>query len=264
MNAISINTSAIRQFDGLYSLNDLHKLSGGESKHKPLNFLRAQQTQDLINEINHCSDMRRAVKTINGGDKKGSYGCKEIVYAYAMWISPAFMLAVIRAYDKLVAPAKPALALPSQKLHVRRLVEAKAKEIGGAKGDYGLVWSKVHNVCGCNKLDEMTPAMYYKACDYFNAVPVTGEQSLSLTHDVIDTNMQVIPKLKSDEYYRHGKVWKINQKCTDRAYGDDVVLVPFDPKRNGMYYTLVENGMVSNMKAVAFHETDIGRNFAIA
>lgn len=35
MNAISVANVAIRQFDNLYSLNDLHKASGGENRHKP-------------------------------------------------------------------------------------------------------------------------------------------------------------------------------------------------------------------------------------
>ena len=36
MNAIAISNVAIRQFDNLYSLNDLHKASGGEARHNQL------------------------------------------------------------------------------------------------------------------------------------------------------------------------------------------------------------------------------------
>lgn len=43
MNAISVANVAIRQFDNLYSLNDLHKAAGGEKRHQPANWLRSQQ-----------------------------------------------------------------------------------------------------------------------------------------------------------------------------------------------------------------------------
>ncbi|MDV8150445.1 KilA-N domain-containing protein [Acinetobacter pittii] len=99
--------------DGRYCLNDLHKASGDDKKHFPAYFLRNQQTKDLIAEIElsniNSSDSERyenlhiAVKVIKGGsDKQGTYVVKELVYAYAMWISPKFHLMVIRAYDSLV------------------------------------------------------------------------------------------------------------------------------------------------------------------
>lgn len=90
MNALSIGNSAIRQFDGLYSLNDLHKASGSDTKNAPAQWLRIDQTKALIAEINRCADMHIALKSKRGGEFQGTFACKEIVYAYAMWISPAF------------------------------------------------------------------------------------------------------------------------------------------------------------------------------
>lgn len=87
---ITIESSTIRMVDGLYSLNDLHKAAGGSDKHRPNQFLRMDTTRALIEEI-QSSDMRSATKTINGGTDCGTYVCRELVYAYAMWISPRFM-----------------------------------------------------------------------------------------------------------------------------------------------------------------------------
>lgn len=110
MNALTLCSTAIRQLDGLYSLNDLHVASGNEAKHKPANFMRLDTTVALIEEI-RCSDLSIIPsKTITGkGKAQGTYVCKELVYAYAMWISAKFHLAVIRAFDALHGqPAAPA------------------------------------------------------------------------------------------------------------------------------------------------------------
>lgn len=64
--------------------------------------MRRVETYALIAEIASSSDVRNyepAVQQV--GRNGGTYVCKELVYAYAMWISPAFHLKVIRAYDRL-------------------------------------------------------------------------------------------------------------------------------------------------------------------
>lgn len=86
---------------GRYQLNDLHRAAGGQSKHQPANWLRLQQTQELAAAID-----KEEIPHIRGIESKqgvGTFICKELVYAYAMWVSPEFHLRVIRTYDQLVS-----------------------------------------------------------------------------------------------------------------------------------------------------------------
>jgi hypothetical protein len=102
LSALQISDIAVRQdSQGRYCLNDLHKASGNNPKHKPTNFLRLETTKALRVEIDSFSDMR-SFEIIQG---KGTYVVKELVYAYAMWISASFSLKVIRAYDALQHPS---------------------------------------------------------------------------------------------------------------------------------------------------------------
>lgn len=93
--------------DGRYCLNNLHKASGELDKHKPPFWLRNEQTKELIGELQKCNSgypsIDSPVNVIRGGGAKhGTYVVKELVYAYAMWISAKFHLMVIRAYDAMV------------------------------------------------------------------------------------------------------------------------------------------------------------------
>lgn len=57
--------------------------------------------QSLILEIEKGKAGIPALTSIRGGKTPGTYVVKELVYAYAMWISAAFQLKVIRAFDTL-------------------------------------------------------------------------------------------------------------------------------------------------------------------
>ena len=95
--SITLGTSAIRELDGLFSLNDLHAAAGGESKHEPNRFVRLDQTQALITEISNTPEMA-GTTAITSKPKVGTYACRELVIAYAAWISAAFHLKVIRVF----------------------------------------------------------------------------------------------------------------------------------------------------------------------
>lgn len=102
---------------GRYCLNDLHRAAGGESRHQPAFFIRRNETEELVAELINSANSQGfdsvgrgasansqtpPLVTVNDGFANGTYAVKELVYAYAMWISARFHLEVIRAYDRLV------------------------------------------------------------------------------------------------------------------------------------------------------------------
>lgn len=85
--------------DGHFSLNDLHKAAGGEKRHGPSYWMANEQTRALIAELQTTGI---PVVNLAQGRNGGTWVCKELVYAYAMWIDAAFNIRVIRAFDALV------------------------------------------------------------------------------------------------------------------------------------------------------------------
>lgn len=92
------NLPVSRDPEGRFSLNDLHRAAGGEARQRPNYWIENQQTKELIAELEIAG-----IPAISAKPKVGTFVCKELVYAYAMWVSPKFHLAVIRAYDDIVA-----------------------------------------------------------------------------------------------------------------------------------------------------------------
>ena len=127
MNAIalSIGNIPIRQdAEGRYCLNDLHKAAGGEERHSPNRFTRSESYKALVDEL--TPDLAFApVESIRGGNNPGTFVCKELVYSYAMWISPKFHLTVIRAYDSMVSgKAKSEPNLTKEQIEANRLFKS--------------------------------------------------------------------------------------------------------------------------------------------
>lgn len=99
MPNLTIMSAKVNTLDNLYSLNDLHKASGGQDKHAPYRFVRNDQTKELVFEIQKSvGSPDLVIKTFKGGNMQGTYACEELMLSYAMWISPKFHLVVLRAF----------------------------------------------------------------------------------------------------------------------------------------------------------------------
>ena len=149
--ALTLGNITVRQHNGLFSLNDLHKASGGEENFKPAFFLRNDQAKALIAEIAKGADLHLFLNTTKG--RNGStYACRELVIAYAAWISAAFHLKVIRVFLAVTAPQPtPYTVQPgdtlneAQQIALRALLESNVKRLPQEKQAAAMVggWSKL-------------------------------------------------------------------------------------------------------------------------
>lgn len=164
--------------EGRYSLNDLHKASGKEDKHQPAFFMRRNETIELINEIFNSANMQNKNPV---DSKKGRYGgtyvCKELVYSYAMWISAAFALKVIRAYDALVTGnANEALRIAKTTVSERTPLRDAVNMLVGKKGlRYDDAYNMVHQRFGIDSIDELSLDQIPQAVEYIHRVVLDGE-----------------------------------------------------------------------------------------
>lgn len=128
------NTSIKQDDQGRYCLNDLHKAAGEEQRHRPKYWLENKQTIELIEELS-----KDGIPPIQAKQQLGTFVAKQLVYAYAMWISPSFHLKVINTFDSVVTntlPMNPAsmsrmqlLQLAMQAEEERIALECKVDEL---------------------------------------------------------------------------------------------------------------------------------------
>lgn len=84
---------------GRYKLNDLFSVSGASRSRRPVDWLRRGEVNDLIEKLKGVN--LHPLKIVNGRNG-GTYAIKEIIYAYAEWISPEFHKAVLETFSAAV------------------------------------------------------------------------------------------------------------------------------------------------------------------
>ena len=162
---ITLSNVAIREHNGLYSINDLHRASGGEKRHQPSDWLRLKQTIELIKEAEKTGN-----PVILSKQGVGTFACKELICAYATWISPKFFLQVIRTF--LAVQEQGSLksqTTTDQRTPLRQAVSA----LVGARGiDYSTAYKMVHQRFAVNSIDEIPADVLPAAVEYVHRLTV--------------------------------------------------------------------------------------------
>ena len=174
MNLIQISNVSIRQFNGLYSLNDLHRAAGGENRHKPSLWTSNQQTIELIKEVEKAGNP--AILSKQG---LGTFVCKELVIHYGMWISPSFSLQVIRTFLAVQEQGslKPdfhltAQTTPDERKPLRDAVFALATQYGLA---YSTAYKMVHQRFNVEAIEAIPAEQIPLAVEYVHRLTLNGE-----------------------------------------------------------------------------------------
>ncbi|SUU35942.1 KilA-N domain [Actinobacillus seminis] len=196
MSNLTILNTTIRQIDNLFSLNELHKLSGSESKHQPTFFIRLDTTKDLVAEIQKQDPNNQAILSKNG---IGTYACKEIVIAYAAWISPQFHLVVLRAFlnqlensqktEQTALPA-PTTLTPEEQYMVQNAVKATHEKTGLS---YGEIWARTKNKFKVAKYEQIERSQLNEVLTYITSLTITrtvSQNEVILSVDLFEAIMK--------------------------------------------------------------------------
>ncbi|MDV3515167.1 KilA-N domain-containing protein [Stenotrophomonas sp. C1657] len=141
MNGLMIaGTSVRRDGQGRYSLNDLHRASGGQDGNRPSKWLESQSAKDLVVALESKAG-KPALVTSHGGAAPGTYAAEQLVVAFAAWISADFHLEVIDTFlsakkDTVRQAAKSGIAGPVAQEY-RALVAIS--KLSGLKGNQAIL-----------------------------------------------------------------------------------------------------------------------------
>lgn len=173
---IVISNVAIHQdAEGRYSLNDLHKAAGGNPKHAPAQWMRLEQVDELIEAILNVQICTIKPVESRKGRYGGTYVCKELVYAYATWISAEFFLTVIRAYDELVS-GRIEQSAPKTTVDERTPLRDAVNMLVSKKHlMYDEAYMLVHQRFNVDSITELAPEQIPQAIEYVHRIVIEGE-----------------------------------------------------------------------------------------
>lgn len=200
--------------DGRYCLNDLHKASGNLSKHKPTFWLRNEQTQGLISELQNSNSQFAAIEqpvnvlrgNFSGDIKQGTYVVKELVYSYAMWISAKFHLMVIRAYDAMVMQWKindRQSITPEQQALLHEIVDRRSQ---GNRKIYAEMWSRHNRHFKIPRYSELLSIHFPESIHYMETMELKAKaekqetKALPYPAEVVQVAQQISQEFQSSKY----------------------------------------------------------------
>lgn len=187
MNAqISVANVSVRQFNGLYSINDLHRAAGKERKHEPHAWLRSQQAVELIKELEKTQNC-----VIQSKQGLGTFVSKELVVHYGMWISPVFSLKVIRAFldTQEAVSGSPKLETQTTIDERRGLVDAVKLLVSRCGIDYSAAYRMVHQRFGVAHIDQIAAPLLPAAVAYVHSLVLQGRPLVD------EVELETVPKL---------------------------------------------------------------------
>ncbi|UNH23122.1 KilA-N domain-containing protein [Moellerella wisconsensis] len=232
MNQLVIDGVSVRQdFNGRFCLNDLHRAAGNENRHKPGYFLNNEQTKMLISELlfsggNPASIENQPVMVVNGGYERGSYACKELIYAYAMWISPSFSLKVIRTFDAVVQQR--AQAQLSDKVQAGTiLLESMAKTLNLSNSSKLGGYQKLQQMAG---LPNLSPSYAIDAPS--DAVDGSSRSTHSLTEFIRKNGLNISAQAA---YKRLSELGLVERKTRPSTKGVD---------KTKHYWSITSKGLI--------------------
>ena len=171
----AFSLEAIRTDNGLFSINDLHKAAGGEKRHQPANWLRLQQAIDLIDYLK-TEESKTQMCAIQSKQGVGTFVCKELVCAYAAWISPAFHLVVIRSFLEQHGeggqPETPRRTTPDERAGLRQAVTMLTTKRGLMHDE---AYRLIHQRFNVTHIEEIPAEQLPQAIEYIHRLALEGE-----------------------------------------------------------------------------------------